>query len=189
MDYHRFSKRSLNALKGVHPALIHVTARALQLTEIDFVVTCGRRTREVQEQLVRMGKSKTMNSAHLTGCAVDVAAWVGGSVSWSVPHYVKIAKAFDFAACELGVHLRWGGDWDMDGTHRDERFFDGPHFELLNSEYDWNAPHPERYEVPGDIAALLHLDEEPEPVAEPVAEDAAPARAGRRRDRRGRPVR
>jgi peptidoglycan L-alanyl-D-glutamate endopeptidase CwlK len=27
--------------------------------------------------------------------------------------------------------MRWGGDWDGDGDTKDERFFDGPHFELV----------------------------------------------------------
>jgi peptidoglycan L-alanyl-D-glutamate endopeptidase CwlK len=34
-------------------------------------------------------------------------------------------------AAELDIKIRWGGDWSGDGRSSDERFFDGPHFELV----------------------------------------------------------
>lgn len=121
----RFSQRSLKAMEGVHPKLVAVATRALELTPIDFVVTEGLRTRERQAQLVRAGASRTMRSKHLTGRAIDVAAWVGG-VRWDWPLYVRIAEAFKQAAEELDTDIVWGGDWSS--------LRDGPHFELGESE-------------------------------------------------------
>jgi hypothetical protein len=119
----KLSQRSLDRLKGIDEKLIAVATRALELTEIDFAITEGLRTRERQETLVAEGKSQTMNSKHLIGRAVDVVAYVDGKVSWDKEHYVTISKAFKQAAKELNVSIRWGGDF--------KSFFDGPHYELI----------------------------------------------------------
>lgn len=121
MATYRFSKRSIENLTGVHPELILITSLALQYSEIDFGVTEGLRTKERQQVLVAQGKSQTLHSKHLTGDAIDVAAYVGGKVSWHWDHYVEISRAFKRAADELGIPLEWGGDW--------KSFKDGPHFQ------------------------------------------------------------
>lgn len=120
-------KRSLTNLQGVHPDLVRVVKRAIQLTAIDFAVTEGLRTKERQAQLVKAGASKTMNSRHITGHAVDLAAWVEGGIRWDWPLYAKLAQAMKAAATELGVPIIWGGDW--------RTFKDGPHFELDRRKY------------------------------------------------------
>lgn len=116
------SKRSRERMRGVHPALIGVVERALELTPVDFMVTEGLRTLERQAQLVRAGASRTLNSRHLSGHAVDLAALVDGAVRWDWPLYPRIAGAMKAAAVERGVALIWGGDW--------KSLRDGPHFEL-----------------------------------------------------------
>ncbi|MBZ8513170.1 M15 family metallopeptidase [Escherichia coli] len=118
----KFSYRSENNLDGVKRELVAVVRRALELTEVDFGITEGLRTKERQKQLVAEGKSQTMNSRHLTGDAVDVVAWVGSQVSWDWPLYEKIAQAFKQAAKELNTPIEWGGDW--------RTLKDGPHFQL-----------------------------------------------------------
>ncbi len=85
------------------------------------------RTKARQEQLVKAGASRTMNSRHLTGHAVDLAALVGGRIRWDWPLYASLADAMKTAAKELGVAIVWGGDWP--------RFRDGPHFELDRKIY------------------------------------------------------
>ena len=122
----RFSKRSLKALEGVHPALVAVAHRALELSPVDFVVTEGLRTLERQKELKAAGASSTLNSRHLTGHAIDVAAWIG-EIRWDWPLYTQIADAFKQAASELNVAIVWGGDW--------KTFQDGPHFELDRNVY------------------------------------------------------
>lgn len=122
----KFSRRSTGNLAGVHPDLVGVAHRALELTEVDFVVIEGRRGRARQAELVAAGASWTMDSRHLTGHAIDVAAWVGGRISWDWPPYEKIAAAFLAAAGESGVAIDWGGHW---------RQRDGGHFELRRGVY------------------------------------------------------
>lgn len=122
MSAFRLSTRSRSRLKGVHPDLVAVVEAAVARTPIDFMITEGLRTRERQAALMRAGASRTLNSRHLTGHAVDVAALVDGAVRWDWPLYPRIAEAFKAAARTLGVAIVWGGDWP---TLRD-----GPHFEL-----------------------------------------------------------
>jgi peptidoglycan L-alanyl-D-glutamate endopeptidase CwlK len=117
----KLSKRSLDRLLGVQPDLVRVVKRAIEITPVDFVVLEGLRTKERQAQLVASGASKTLNSRHLTGHAVDLGAWVG-EVRWDWPLYHKIAAAMQRAATELGVDIEWGGDW--------KSFPDGPHFQI-----------------------------------------------------------
>lgn len=133
---YRLSARSRGRLNGVHPDLVRVVERAIEITEIDFGVSEGVRSREKQERLVAAGASKTMRSRHLTGHAVDLVAYVDGEVRWDWPLYRKIAEAMNAAADELGVNIVWGGDWDDDGDESDEHGLrDGPHFQLDWSEY------------------------------------------------------
>ena len=119
--------RSRSRLKGVHPDLVKVVERAIQLTECDFSVLEGLRTKARQAQLVKSGASKTMNSRHITGHAVDLGAYVGGKIRWDWPLYTLIANAMKKAARELKIDIEWGGDW--------RTFKDGPHFQLPRRKY------------------------------------------------------
>ena len=117
------SQRSKDRLKGVDPRLVKVVEEAITITEVDFGVTEGLRTPERQKELVSKGFSQTLKSKHLTGHAVDLAAFVDGKVTWEKEFYHKIADAMKKAAENQGTKIRWGGDF--------KSFFDGPHFELV----------------------------------------------------------
>lgn len=123
----KFSQRSENNLKGIHPDLERVVRLAITLTEVDFGVIEGLRTIEKQREYVASGASKTLNSRHLTGHAVDLMAYVGGAGRWDWPLYYKLADAMKAAAKQLGIPIVWGGDW--------KKFPDGPHFELDRKAY------------------------------------------------------
>lgn len=121
MSY-KFGKRSLDRLKDVHPDLVRVIKRAIGCSTIDFTVLEGRRTLERQKELMRVGATRTMNSRHLTGHAVDVAPFIDGQVRWDWPLYHKLAEVIKKAAADENVPIQWGGDW--------RSFKDGPHWEL-----------------------------------------------------------
>ena len=123
MSY-QLGARSLQNLSGVHPDLVAVVKRAIEITEQDFSVIEGVRNIERQRQLVAKGASKTMNSRHLTGHAVDLAPY---PLSWDWEYFYPIADAMKQAAEELDVDLEWGGDWTS--------FKDGPHFQLSWGAY------------------------------------------------------
>lgn len=129
---------SLARLKGVHPDLVKVVKRAIELTPMDFTVLEGLRSKERQQQLVAKGASKTMNSYHITGHAVDIAPLVDGKVSWDWKYYFPMAEAMRQAAKELNVRVKWGANWGYlnDSSHKlgqadlSKTFPDGPHFQL-----------------------------------------------------------
>ena len=121
------NERSLKALVGVHPDLVAVAKRAAELMPNGFILTEGMRSKERQRELFAKGLSKTMNSRHLVGLAVDFAPLVDGQVTWKWPAFKPVADAFKAAARELDIAIEWGGDW--------RRFKDGPHIELSRAVY------------------------------------------------------
>jgi peptidoglycan L-alanyl-D-glutamate endopeptidase CwlK len=122
-----FGARSLARLKGVHPDLQRVAHLALSYSPHDFTITEGLRTRARQQQLFNAGASKTLNSRHITGHAIDFAVLIAGKVRWDWPLYGPVADAFKRAAKELNVPIIWGGDW--------KSLRDGPHIELDRRKY------------------------------------------------------
>ena len=152
----KLSKRSLSRLEGVNKRLIAVVKTGITLTDVDFGVLEGVRSKERQQKLVDKGASKTMKSKHLvqdTGFshAVDVVAYDGSDVVWELNVYDDICDAFKEAAIEKGVAIKWGAAWSegdirtYEGTAEDAMnnyidlrrsqgrrpFIDGPHFELM----------------------------------------------------------
>ena len=137
------SARSRSRLVGVHPDLVRVVERAIRLTPVDFAVLEGVRTPARQRELYAQGRTKpgpvvtwTMTSNHFAaadgyGHAVDL---VPSPIDWEgptrFPKFDAIAKAMFAAAKELGVSIRWGADWDVDGNPRERGESDSPHFEL-----------------------------------------------------------
>lgn len=114
-------------LVGVHAALVQVVLHALERPPVPFIVFEGVRSRKRQAELVALGASKTMNSRHLTGHAVDLVPLVGGKPSWAWPVYKLLAPHIKAIAREHSVALDWGGDgWT---------FKDGPHWELSRKHY------------------------------------------------------
>ena len=148
---YKLSQRSLDRLEGVDQGLQAVVKSAIGMTKTDFGVICGLRTIEEQRVLVAKGASKTMNSKHIGGNAVDLMAYVGSRGSWELNLYDDLADAMKEAAIVLGVPLRWGAAWhiddirDWDGTMEEAMnayvdlrrsqgkrpFIDGPHFQLV----------------------------------------------------------
>jgi peptidoglycan L-alanyl-D-glutamate endopeptidase CwlK len=78
-----------------------------------------------------------MRSRHLTGHAVDLAAFIdmdgssdytkGDNIRWDWPLAGKIASFMKTAAFQLDIPIEWGGDWVS--------FKDGPHFQLSWKDY------------------------------------------------------
>lgn len=128
-----FSEHSKQKLLGVHPALIKVATRCLQITTVDFGISEGVRTLQEQKDLFDQGRSKpgkivtwTMDSKHLIqhdgyGHAFDVVAYLNGHVSWEEKLYDEIAVYMKKAAKELSVDIVCGVDWKVK---------DRPHYQL-----------------------------------------------------------
>ncbi|MEF4813635.1 M15 family metallopeptidase [Escherichia coli] len=105
--------RRQERLSGVNPELVKVVLLAASICPIDIWVIEGLRTVERQRQLVAEGKSKTMNSRHITGNAVDL--WDGKS--WDKKDFKPIIDAMEEAGRRLGVKLTGGYTWGWDYPH------------------------------------------------------------------------
>lgn len=107
------SARSRARLQGVHPDLIRVVMRAAEIGP-PFIVTEGLRSKERQRELVKKGSSRTLNSRHLTGHAVDVA---DEEATYAPQKMKAIADAMKQASKDCGVKCEHGIDWGWDSPH------------------------------------------------------------------------
>lgn len=155
---YKLGQKSLDRLEGVHPSLVAVVKSAITITTQDFTVLEGLRTLSRQQELLKQGATRTLQSKHLKqsdgyGHAVDLGAWNNGKVTWDWDDYFEIVRAMDTAATKLGFahRVRWGGIWDrvlmdyggdLDSAykeavesykirHKGSDFLDGPHFEWV----------------------------------------------------------
>lgn len=119
-----FSKASLDKMNGVNSKLVILMKEAIKNSPYDFKITEGLRTVERQKELVKTGKSKTMNSYHLKGKAVDIAVLIDNKITWDFKYYKEVANHIKEIARKLGYVITWGGDW--------KTFKDGPHFQIEN---------------------------------------------------------
>ena len=154
---YKLGRSSRAELKGVHPDLIKVVERAIEITEQDFTVFDGIRTAADQRALYKRGasqrdgyrrKSQHQKQPSGYGEAVDLVPWINGKPVWDWDAIYIIADAVVTAARQLDVPLRWGGCWqpvnDLSGSPENwvaayvkrkraagkRAFNDGPHWEM-----------------------------------------------------------
>jgi peptidoglycan L-alanyl-D-glutamate endopeptidase CwlK len=131
---------------------------ALAVSGVDLTIIEGRRTLARQRQLVARGASRTLNSRHLTGHAVDLAPLRAGRIPWNDPDaWYDLATTLQAASVRTGVEVVWGGVWDRRVSELDpcdiegevieyrQRYraarmgrsplFDGPHVQLCREMY------------------------------------------------------
>ena len=119
--------RSEKNLVGVHADLVKIVRGAVGLSEMPFVVIEGLRSKARQRELVKKGASRTMESRHLTGHAIDVAVIIDGKYVTALQPYRVVANAIRLSAKALNIPIEWGGDW--------KSFVDAAHFQLPTKEY------------------------------------------------------
>lgn len=126
--------RDRRRLEGVHPDLVRVVEEVAKSSVIEFMVLEGLRTLDRQRELLLAGATRTMDSRHITGHAVDLAPVVNGRPRWDWPLYDVLGSVVKRHAARIKVPIVWGGDWT--------KFRDGPHFELPRSVYPVNPKEP-----------------------------------------------
>lgn len=131
----QIDKKSLALIEPLHPDLKRVILRAFEISDVPMKVTEGMRTIERQRELKAKGLSKTLNSRHLTGHAVDLVpnydatgdGKITGDDLYSWAAIRKVMAIMKKAAQLEGVPLEAGGDW--------KKFPDGPHYQLPWKQY------------------------------------------------------
>jgi len=136
MNY-KWSKTSINKLALVNRQLVMVVNLALSRSPFDLTIVEGLRTKELQLHYFTTKKSKTLNSRHLAdpvtslSNAIDIGVFESGKINWkNISNYKRLAVLMFEAADELNVLIRWGGDWNADGSINDETFLDLVHYEI-----------------------------------------------------------
>lgn len=129
----KFSAKSQGRLDTCHADLVRLFEAVIGAGH-DCTVIEGHRNRETQDEYFRTGKSKKKwpDGKHnkIPSQAVDVMPY---PIDWSDRKRLEAFALVVFAtAAKLGIAVRWGGDWNQNGKSDDERFFDGPHWELVD---------------------------------------------------------
>ena len=126
----KFGKRSKERLKTCHADIRMVMNEVIKY--VDCSILEGHREKERQNQLYDEGKTKVLypNGRHndYPSNAVDVVPY---PVNWQDRERMTLFAGFVLGvANQMGVNLRWGGDWDQDWYVHDNKFDDFPHFEI-----------------------------------------------------------
>lgn len=122
-----FGNTSRQRMEGVHPKLVRLFERVVRDFDCTVLKDGGLRTLERQSELVAEGVSKTMNSNHLTGNALDIVPY---PVDWDdKERQYKFASFVFDTAMRMGIRVRWGGWFRAPGN---EIFYDSPHWEIID---------------------------------------------------------
>ena len=121
-----FGKKSKERLKGVDNKLIKVLNELIKIMDVTIIE--GVRSSERQEKLLKQGATKVKYSKHMEGKAVDLAPY---PIDWDdLERFYYMGGMIRGISKELGINVRWGGDWDSDGNIRDQSFNDLVHVEI-----------------------------------------------------------
>jgi len=126
-----FGTSSAQRLKGCHPNLQRLFNEVVK--HVDCSILCGERDEAEQTELFRTGRSKVEfpHSKHNASpsMAVDAAPY---PINWNdKDRFYYFAGVVKGIASQMGIEIRWGGDWDSDNIFNDQTFFDLPHFEIV----------------------------------------------------------
>lgn len=120
--FNRISERSRKNLIGVDERLVLLVGYVLAISDIDFFVSEGVRSRARQEKMYLEKKSKCDGvkkvSKHQLGKAIDIyyVGWKNSDATSDV-RWSKLISVFKIAGFALGLELEFGYDWGWDNPH------------------------------------------------------------------------
>jgi peptidoglycan L-alanyl-D-glutamate endopeptidase CwlK len=126
----KFGNKSQKNLNTCDPRLIELFEEVIE--HFDCTVLQGHRGEEEQNEAFEKGFSKLKypQGKHnkYPSLAVDVAPY---PVDWKdTQRFIYFAGFVKGIASQMGLNIRWGGDWDSDNELKDNKFNDLPHFEI-----------------------------------------------------------
>ena len=125
----RFSASSQSKLTSCDLQLVVLFNKVIE--NFDCTVIEGHRSEQRQLVLYNEGKTRVKHSKHNfnPSLAVDVAPY---PINWNDTNRFYMFGGYVLGiADDLGIGIRWGGDWDGDRDIHDQSFMDLVHFELL----------------------------------------------------------
>lgn len=132
----QFGEKSRVQLSSIHPKLQRLLCTAIKY--VDFSIIEGHRLKERQEQLFTEGKTKTMQSRHLSypSEAADIAPSPYPDLNnpKDIKQIYYLQGIIAGIALMMDLKIRFGGDWDQNFDIRNDDFQDSFHIELDRSE-------------------------------------------------------
>lgn len=133
----RFSQKSFSRLSTCSEDLQILFFEVIK--HRDCIILEGYRNQEDQEKAFNSGHSKLHypdgNHNKNPSNAVDVLPY---KIDWGNKERIIYFAGFVLGVAEMlyqqgrmNHKIRWGGDWNNDLDPRNERFFDGSHYELI----------------------------------------------------------
>ena len=126
----KFGKTSRKRLNTCDEDLIALFEEVVKY--FDCSVLEGHRGKELQNKYFKEGKSKLKypdgNHNKKPSFAVDVVPY---PIDWGdKERKIYFAGFVKGVAYQMGIPIRWGGDWNNNNDLEDNNFDDLPHFEL-----------------------------------------------------------
>jgi len=126
----RFSTKSRSKLHTCDSRLVDLFNEVVK--GFDCTIIEGHRGKKAQNEAFNKGNSKVRfpNGKHnqSPSVAVDVAPY---PIDWSDRDRFHYFSGYVLGiASQMGLKIRWGGDWDMDTKTKDNKFDDLVHFEI-----------------------------------------------------------
>jgi len=126
----RFSTKSRSKLHTCDNRLVDLFNEVVK--GFDCTIIEGHRGKKAQNEAFNKGNSKVKfpNGKHnqSPSVAVDVAPY---PIDWSDRDRFHYFSGYVLGiASQMGLKIRWGGDWDMDTKTKDNKFDDLVHFEI-----------------------------------------------------------
>ena len=122
----RFGRKSRERLKGVDARLVNVLNELIKIMDVTIIE--GVRSAERQAELLEKGATKVKYSRHMEGNAVDLAPY---PIDWNNRDgFYYMGGMIRGIAQQMGLKVRFGGDWDSDGDTKDNSFDDLVHVEI-----------------------------------------------------------
>jgi peptidoglycan L-alanyl-D-glutamate endopeptidase CwlK len=123
-----FGKKSRRVLEGLDDDLQALLNEVIKFIDISLIE--GYRSVDRQKELFKLGKAKTLESKHLTAEACDLAPYHNG-IDWNNrENFIYMAGVIKGIAWQMGIPIKWGGDWNKNNDLSDNNFDDLNHIEL-----------------------------------------------------------
>lgn len=130
------NKRSEENLREVTPKLVSFWKRVNEVYAITVIE--GKRSKARQMELFKTGKSKKTDGKHCTEPLAEATDVCPSDFNWSrADKFDELKKLYYLAgivkmvAIEMGLTIRWGGNWDGDSDFSDQTFNDLVHYEII----------------------------------------------------------
>jgi peptidoglycan L-alanyl-D-glutamate endopeptidase CwlK len=136
---YKLGTNSNRLLSECHPNLGLIANYAMDLQIMDFAIICGHRNKEDQTQAYQLGNSRVLwpKSGHnkTPSHAFDFAPWIDGAIPWGDTHaFAMLGGIFLSAGSILRIPVRYGGDWNRNGSTQDQILMDWGHIELIRHD-------------------------------------------------------